>query len=185
MAARSKGYHSSTAASRVRQASREHSGLLGVMRPSHSPNSPRTPQTLARWVKRRRLNRHRAIVVATRGALPGFCPSNADSFLQPFGPPVLQVTSEEASFLADCARKVRKRSDSARRTRAGAGIQCRRVSLRVEQRRRTPGRHDAAKRMVELRERARWGSGLLARDHARRARCGAGQGCPVCCFKRP
>jgi hypothetical protein len=53
----------------------------------------------------RRQNRHRAIVVATRGALPGFCPSNADSFLRPFGPPVLQVASEEASFLADCARE--------------------------------------------------------------------------------
>jgi hypothetical protein len=51
----------------------------------------------------RRQNRHQAIVVVTRGARPGFCPSNADSFLRPFGPPVLQVTSEEAPFLADCA----------------------------------------------------------------------------------
>jgi hypothetical protein len=53
----------------------------------------------------RQLDRHRAIVVATRGAVPGFCPSNADSFQQPFGPPVLQVASEEAPFLADCARE--------------------------------------------------------------------------------
>jgi len=53
----------------------------------------------------RRQNRHRAIVVVTRGALPGFCPSNADSFLRPFGPPVLQVASKEAPFLADCARQ--------------------------------------------------------------------------------
>lgn len=53
----------------------------------------------------RRENRHRAIVVVTRGARPGFCPSNADSFLRPFGPPVLQVASDEASFLADCARQ--------------------------------------------------------------------------------
>jgi hypothetical protein len=52
----------------------------------------------------RRRNRHRAIVVITRGARPGFCPSNADSFLRPFGPPVLQVSSEEAPLLADCAR---------------------------------------------------------------------------------
>jgi hypothetical protein len=52
----------------------------------------------------RRHNRHRAIVVITRGARPGFCPSNADSFLHPFGPPVLQVSSEDAPFLADCAR---------------------------------------------------------------------------------
>jgi hypothetical protein len=53
----------------------------------------------------RRQNRHRAIVVATRGALPGFCPSNADSFLHPFGPPVLQVASEEAPFLPGCAQQ--------------------------------------------------------------------------------
>jgi hypothetical protein len=53
----------------------------------------------------RRQNRHQAIVVVTRGARPGFCPSNADSFLRPFGPPVLQVASEEAPFLADCARQ--------------------------------------------------------------------------------
>jgi hypothetical protein len=51
----------------------------------------------------RRQNRHRAIVVVTRGARPGFCPSNAESFLRPFGPPVLQVASDEAVFLADCA----------------------------------------------------------------------------------
>jgi len=56
----------------------------------------------------RRLNQHRAIVAATRGTLPGFCPSNADSFLYPFGPPVLQVTSEEASFLAECAAQAAK-----------------------------------------------------------------------------
>jgi len=53
----------------------------------------------------RRQNRHQAIVVVTRGARPGFSPSNADSFLHPFGPPVLQVASEEAPFLADCARQ--------------------------------------------------------------------------------
>jgi hypothetical protein len=53
----------------------------------------------------RRKNRHQAIVVVTRGARPGFCPSNADSFLRPFGPPVLQIASEEAPFLADRARE--------------------------------------------------------------------------------
>jgi hypothetical protein len=53
----------------------------------------------------RRQNRHQAIVVVTRGVRPGFCASNADSFLRPFGPPVLQVTSEEASFLVNCARQ--------------------------------------------------------------------------------
>lgn len=53
----------------------------------------------------RRHDRHQAIVVVTRGVRPGFCPSNADNFLRPFGPPVLQVASEEASFLAGCARQ--------------------------------------------------------------------------------
>ena len=53
----------------------------------------------------RREDKHEAIVVITRGRRPGFCPSNADSFLHPFGPPVLQVASDEAPFLADCARQ--------------------------------------------------------------------------------
>lgn len=51
----------------------------------------------------RRQNRHRAIVVVTRGGRPGLCPSNAESFLHPFGPPVLQVSSEEAGSLAGLA----------------------------------------------------------------------------------
>jgi hypothetical protein len=50
-------------------------------------------------------NRHRAIVVVTRGGRPGLCPSNAESFLHPFGPPVLQVSSEEAGSLAALARQ--------------------------------------------------------------------------------
>src|SRR5262245_53332368 len=49
----------------------------------------------------RRKGPHKAIVCVTRGARPGLCPSNADSFLQPFGPPVLQVSSEEASWLTE------------------------------------------------------------------------------------
>jgi hypothetical protein len=51
----------------------------------------------------RRASRHRAIVCVTRGGRPGLCPSNADAFEQPFGPPVVQVSSEEAAFLDDCA----------------------------------------------------------------------------------
>jgi hypothetical protein len=49
----------------------------------------------------RRKNRHKAIVCVTRGARPGLCPSNADAFLEPFGPPVLQVSSEHASWLLE------------------------------------------------------------------------------------
>jgi len=50
-------------------------------------------------------NRHRAIVCVTRGARPGLCPSNADSFLKPFGPPVVQVSSEERERLERAARQ--------------------------------------------------------------------------------
>ena len=53
----------------------------------------------------RRSGRHKAIVAITRGGRPGFCPSNADRFMRPFGPPVLQVAAEEAAFLADGARQ--------------------------------------------------------------------------------
>jgi hypothetical protein len=53
----------------------------------------------------RRQSRHRAIVFITRGGRPGLCPSNADRFLNPFGPPVLQVSSEEADALNDAAMR--------------------------------------------------------------------------------
>ncbi len=53
----------------------------------------------------RRANRHRAIVCITRGGRPGLCPSNADLFLQAFGPPVLQLSSAEASWLNDQAQR--------------------------------------------------------------------------------
>jgi hypothetical protein len=53
----------------------------------------------------RRRNRHKAIVCITRGGGPGLCPSNADSFLQPFGPPVLQVGSEHAVWLREQAQR--------------------------------------------------------------------------------
>jgi hypothetical protein len=53
----------------------------------------------------RRENRHKAIVCITRGGRPGLCPSNADSFLQPFGPPVLQVGSEHAGWLQEHAQR--------------------------------------------------------------------------------
>jgi hypothetical protein len=51
----------------------------------------------------RRANRHRAIVAITKGRRPGLCPSNADEFLTPFGPPVLQVSSEETGWLTEQA----------------------------------------------------------------------------------
>ncbi len=51
------------------------------------------------YTKLRRETRHRAIVVVTRGSRPGLSPINAGHFLEPFGPPVLQVSSEEAEWL--------------------------------------------------------------------------------------
>jgi hypothetical protein len=48
----------------------------------------------------RREHRHDAIVCVTRGGRPGLCASNADAFLAPFGPPVVQVSSEDGPFLA-------------------------------------------------------------------------------------
>ena len=47
----------------------------------------------------RRANRHKAIVAVTKGQRPGLCPSNADLFLHPFGPPVVQVSSEDSAAL--------------------------------------------------------------------------------------
>jgi Peptidase family M28 len=53
----------------------------------------------------RRTNRHKAIVCVTRGQRPGLCPSNADFFVRPFGPPVLQVSSDQDSWLTEQARR--------------------------------------------------------------------------------
>jgi hypothetical protein len=53
----------------------------------------------------RRKNRHKAIICVTRGSRPGLCPSNADAFLEPFGPPVVQVASEHAAWLQEEARR--------------------------------------------------------------------------------
>jgi hypothetical protein len=57
------------------------------------------------YLKMRRETRHRAIVVITRGARPGLSPINAPHFTEPFGPPVLQVSSEEGSWLMEQAGK--------------------------------------------------------------------------------
>ncbi|MGD1091853.1 MAG: hypothetical protein ABSB35_07645 [Bryobacteraceae bacterium] len=45
----------------------------------------------------------RGIVAVTAGGAPGLCPSNARSFAQPFGIPVLQVGSEHQGFLNQVA----------------------------------------------------------------------------------
>ena len=101
------------------------SGSLGALN-SDAPiglcDSPPNAQEAGALGDARRQNRHQAIVVVTRGARPGFCPSNADSFLHPFGPPVLQVASDEAAFLGGCAREGAKAvlTAQAERTQATA-----------------------------------------------------------------
>jgi len=52
----------------------------------------------------RRAASHRAIVVLTQGQRPGLCPNNADSFLRPFGPPAVQVSSDERQRIGAAAR---------------------------------------------------------------------------------
>jgi len=56
-------------------------------------------------VEARRQNKHRAILVITRGGRPGLCPSNAEDFLHPFGPPVLQISSEESAWINDLSKQ--------------------------------------------------------------------------------
>lgn len=52
----------------------------------------------------RRANRHKAIVCVTNGPRPGLCPSNADFFVKPFGPPVVQVSNLDGQSLSELAR---------------------------------------------------------------------------------
>src|SRR5579864_6377883 len=82
-------------------------GRLGVLGSSAdiglAEAAPNTASAGA-LVQARRDNRHRAIVLLTRGGQPGLCPNNAESFLHPFGPPVLQVSSEAKPWLDDLAR---------------------------------------------------------------------------------
>ncbi len=51
----------------------------------------------------RRDGPHRAIIQITDGGRAGLCPINADSFTDPFGPPVLQVSNEHALLLEKAA----------------------------------------------------------------------------------
>ena len=55
--------------------------------------------------KSRRSAGHQALVAVTVGGKPGLMATNAPDFLQPFGPPVLQVGSEEREWLAGHAQR--------------------------------------------------------------------------------
>ncbi len=52
----------------------------------------------------RRSSTLRAIVAVTEGGKPGLCPSNASAFHDPYGVPVLQVSSTAKEWLLDAAR---------------------------------------------------------------------------------
>lgn len=60
-----------------------------------TPNAEYVPA----YAKMRREARHRAIVLVTRGARPGLSPINASRFNEPYGPPILQVSSAELEWL--------------------------------------------------------------------------------------
>lgn len=47
----------------------------------------------------RRAYQHQLIVAVTKGSRPGLAPRNAWHFREPYGPPVLQVSSEHGDFL--------------------------------------------------------------------------------------
>jgi len=69
------------------------------------------PNAEAALRKMRDGSRHRAIVAVTMGGKPGLCPVNAAWFGEPFGPPVLQVSSErlaafETASLSDLEVRV-------------------------------------------------------------------------------
>ena len=53
--------------------------------------------------KNRRSNQHEALVAVASGESPGLMASNAPDFCQPFGLPVLQVSSEEEEWLTNQA----------------------------------------------------------------------------------
>jgi hypothetical protein len=53
----------------------------------------------ANYEPARRNSKHKAIVVLTKGARPGLCPINAPEFLHPYGPPMLQISSEHSDWV--------------------------------------------------------------------------------------
>jgi hypothetical protein len=84
------------------------SGSLGALQGERAIGLAEcAPNTAASGIlgETRRSGRHAAIVCLTRGGRAGLCPSNADSFLTPFGPPVVQVSSEHAAWLSDQAER--------------------------------------------------------------------------------
>ncbi|MHA1509121.1 MAG: M28 family peptidase [Promethearchaeota archaeon] len=55
--------------------------------------------------KERERNRHQGLVIAKKGAFPGFFLINAFNFKKPFGPPVLQISNESWSWIEQMIKK--------------------------------------------------------------------------------
>jgi hypothetical protein len=80
-------------------------GLLGSDAEIGLIEAPPNAEYGPTYLTMRRESRHRAIVIVTRGARPGLTPINAPHFTEPFGPPILQVSSEEGQWLKEQADK--------------------------------------------------------------------------------
>ena len=81
-----------------------------------APNAEGALRTL------RQGSHHAAIVAVTTGGKPGLCPVNAGWFSEPFGPPVLQVSSEQLAAIEAASAAALEASvvSHATRTRARA-----------------------------------------------------------------
>jgi hypothetical protein len=86
-------------------------GVTGKIGPLNSDaeigliEAPPNAEYTSSYEKTRRETRHRAIVIVTRGARAGLTPINAPQFTSAYGPPALQVTSEENDWLKQQAEK--------------------------------------------------------------------------------
>ena len=67
--------------------------------------TPPGPERFGELYAARRSALHRAIVAPTMGGMPGLGLINAPDFREPFGPPVLEVSSEAAPWLAAAAAR--------------------------------------------------------------------------------
>jgi Peptidase family M28 len=74
-------------------------GALGTDMPIALTDLPVNAAGTGALLHARRASKHQAIIAITRGRSPGLCPSNADYFPESYGPPVVQVSSEEAAWL--------------------------------------------------------------------------------------
>jgi hypothetical protein len=81
-------------------------GLVGtdadivVMQVTPQANTPQYQE----FLECRRSGRYKGIIAIASGSYPGLTPLNAWDFTAPFGPPVLQVDSEAATWLEDSAQ---------------------------------------------------------------------------------